>query len=229
MAGPTVSVALRESLSIVQMDELGDWLHAIGDMERVERNPGGGFLGIANWALRVTDLVAIGIEQPSAYGRSDTCPMLVGVHPMRGPSGVLYEREGGDMAQWVAQVGYFPEQEIGLAAMCNRPIDHRILGHLALRLAERFEGIIDLGGAFYPPRDVAWLRLRDQPTPPSEGGMDTGHPRVDPPIQPFVYQGPGRIFEFLYIGSEERPWYSSAADIEAFRAALDDPQFRLIW
>ena len=191
MAGPVVSVALREPLSDMQMDELGDWLHAIGKVERVERNLDGGLLGIANWDLCVTDLVAIGIGQPSAYSRSGTCPVLVGVHPMRDPSGVLYEHEGDDMAQWVAQVGYFPEQYIGLAAICDRPIDHRILGHMALRLAEHYGGIIDLGGPFYPPWDVAWLRLWEQPNPPWEGGTGAGHLWVDPGTQPFVYRGAG--------------------------------------
>jgi hypothetical protein len=228
MAGPVVSVALRKPLSDRQMDELGDWLHAIGDVEHVERNPDGGFLGIANWDLRVTDLVAIGMEQPSAYGLSDTCPVLVGVHPLRDPSGVLYEHEEDDVTQWVAQVGYFPEQQIVLAAMCNRSIDHRILGHMTLCLAVRYEGIINLNGAFYPPMDVAWLRLSDQPTPWWKGGTAPGFLWVDPRIQPFVYRGPGRIFEFHYIAGEDRPWYANAADIEAFRAALADPQFRLI-
>ena len=210
------------------MDELGAWLRAIGDVERAGRNPDGGLLGIATWDLRVTDLAAIGMEQPPAYGRGDTCPVLVGVHPTRDPSGALYEHEEDDVAQWVAQVGYFPEQEIGLAAVCNRPIDHRILGHLALRVAERHGGIIDLNGAFYPPMDVGRLHLRDQPAPPWEDGTGPGHLWVDPRTQPFVYRGPGRIFEFPYLAGDDRPWYANAADIEAFRAALEAPQFRLI-
>jgi hypothetical protein len=228
MAGPTVSVALQKPLNDMQIDQLGDWLHAIGDVERVERNPDGGYLGIANWDLRVIDLVAIGMEQPPGYGRSDTCPVLVGVDPTRDPSGMLYWDDEDDVAQWTAQVGYFPEQEIGLAAMCNRPIDHRILGHMTLYLAERYNGIIDLGGAWIPPMDVAWLRLENQPTPPWQGGPVTHHRWIDPRTQPFVYQGPGRIFELHYIAGQDRPWYSNAADIEAFRASLENPQFRLI-
>ena len=228
MAGPVVSVALREPLSDVEIDELGEWLRAIGDVERVERNPHGGLLGIANWDLRVTDLVAIAIGQPSAYGRSGTRPVLVGVHPTRDPSGLLYEHEVDEVAQWVAQVGYFPEHAIVLSAMCNRPIDHRILGQMALHLAERYGCIINLSGPFYPPRDVAGLPLWQQPAPPREGGTDADPLWVDPRIQPFVYRGPGRIFEFRYMAGEDRPWYSNAADVDAFRAALDDPRFRLI-
>lgn len=74
MAGPTVSVALREPLGDLQMDELGAWLRAIGDVERGAQ-PRRGLLGIATWDLRVTDLAAIGMEQPPAYGRGDSCPL----------------------------------------------------------------------------------------------------------------------------------------------------------
>ena len=90
--GPTVAVALREPLGDLQMDELGAWLRAIGDVERAGRNPDGGLLGIATWDLRVTDLAAIGMEQPPAYGRGDTCPVLVGVFPTRDPSGTPDEQ-----------------------------------------------------------------------------------------------------------------------------------------
>ena len=42
--------------------------------------------------------------------------------------------------------------QIGFAAMCNRAEDHRILAEMALWLAERLSGYVDLGGELpFPP------------------------------------------------------------------------------
>jgi hypothetical protein len=228
MAGPIVTVALREPLSAAQIDSLGDWLHNLGDVSRVVYDPTGGYSGIANWDLRVTNGDDIGMGPIPAVDRASLCETLVSLDPQRDGSGLLYERDEDEVGQWITQVGFFPNQEIGLAAMCNSSINHRVLGHMALCLAERYDGIIDLNGAWYPPMDVARLRQWDQPKPPWQGATDPGFLWVDPRIQPFVYRGPGRIFEFHYVGGEDRPWYYNAADIEAFRAALQDPAFHLI-
>ncbi|WP_404614698.1 DUF6368 family protein [Rhodanobacter hydrolyticus] len=49
--------------------------------------------------------------------------------------------------------GFLPAQNIGLGAMCNQAIDHRILGDLALWIAERLAGVVDLGGTLPVPHD----------------------------------------------------------------------------
>ena len=49
-------------------------------------------------------------------------------------------------------LGYTPEAVVTLEAWCNRPVDHRLLGALALYLAEQFGGVIDLGSKVSPPR-----------------------------------------------------------------------------
>ena len=43
-------------------------------------------------------------------------------------------------------VGFNPVFDLGIYAMCNREIDHKILGELTLYLAEKFNGLIDFGG-----------------------------------------------------------------------------------
>ena len=43
-------------------------------------------------------------------------------------------------------VGFDPKFDLGIYAMCNREIDHKILGELTLYLAEKFDGLIDFGG-----------------------------------------------------------------------------------
>jgi hypothetical protein len=51
-----------------------------------------------------------------------------------------------DLDTFVKAVGWTPIQDNGLAAMCNRKEDHRILGEMALWLSERLSGVVDLGG-----------------------------------------------------------------------------------
>lgn len=43
-------------------------------------------------------------------------------------------------------VGFNAVFDLGIYAMCNREIDHKILGELTLYLAEKFNGLIDFGG-----------------------------------------------------------------------------------
>ena len=233
MAGPVVSVALREPLSTAETYIIGGWLRSIGDVERWVQDADRDRLGaIAGWDLRVRDAAAIGLEPfppadtlwggtlPPVRPEEDfahTCPVLVWVQRTRDHDGALYEHEDADVAQWVAQVGFFPDQVIGFAAMCNAPINHRILGHLALHLAERYDGIFDLNGAWYPPMDLDWLPESDPAMYWTKAGQ-----------QPYVYSGPGRIYELHYVTGRGPHWYANLADIEAFRARLQDPDFSLI-
>lgn len=47
---------------------------------------------------------------------------------------------------WIKKyVNFNPVFDIGILAMCNREIDHRILGELTLYLAEKFNGLVDFG------------------------------------------------------------------------------------
>lgn len=43
---------------------------------------------------------------------------------------------------------------IGLAAMCNHPADHRILGELVAAIAEQFEGVVDFDSIDAPIEEL---------------------------------------------------------------------------
>ena len=64
-----------------------------------------------------------------------------------GPSSYFLS-PGGDVELRAIEeaVGWAPVQEIGLTAMCNDAKDHRVLGGMALWLAERLSGVVDLCG-----------------------------------------------------------------------------------
>ena len=48
-------------------------------------------------------------------------------------------------------LGFTPTCDVGLGAMCNQSADHQILAELALWLAERTAGFVDLGGTLSVP------------------------------------------------------------------------------
>jgi len=43
-------------------------------------------------------------------------------------------------------VGFAPKYELGIYAMCNGQVDHRILGELTFHIAKCFHGIVDFNG-----------------------------------------------------------------------------------
>jgi len=52
-----------------------------------------------------------------------------------------------DLAHGLPSVlGWSPQDEISLAAMCNGDVDHRLLAELCLRLVRAFDGIVSFGG-----------------------------------------------------------------------------------
>jgi hypothetical protein len=64
------------------------------------------------------------------------------------------ERDSEERAEAERILGWAASSDIGLAAMCNGPEDHRILAEIALWLAERLAGYIDLGGDLSFPTDL---------------------------------------------------------------------------
>jgi hypothetical protein len=49
-------------------------------------------------------------------------------------------------------LGWKPQGAVHLAAMCNDPIDHRILGEACVEILCAFHGVIDFGGAIMGAR-----------------------------------------------------------------------------
>jgi Family of unknown function (DUF6368) len=122
-----------------------------------------------------------------------------------------------ERAQTLAFLGYYPKQSINLFAGCKKKVDHRILGQLALRLAERYDGIIDMDGAITPP-------LR----PDGNYTLDNYPWHTLEEISAFVHAMPGRAFESYYTVSPSRRWVSHLVDTIFLRAWLEHPYFHMI-
>lgn len=132
--GPGVVVLLRFPLTKQQVDDLGAWLR------NNTTEPQGSQL---QWEFQM-DGSLFGISQDSTGGLHSFG--LTDSEPQMGTS---------EMEKIVPEIGYAPRQELILYAMAKGSSDHHILGHLALSIAERYDAMIDMGGA------ISWKRKQD--------------------------------------------------------------------
>jgi hypothetical protein len=63
-------------------------------------------------------------------------------------------REPDECSSIKSALGFIPTQDIGLGAMRDQRVDHQILGEMALWLAERTAGFVDLGGTLPIPPEI---------------------------------------------------------------------------
>ena len=125
--------------------------------------------------------------------------------------------EGGETpAFYEHPFGLCPDMGVTLCAMSNQPEDHRILGELALAVAERLGGIIDLCGLIVP-RKV-----------PFEDWHGAAWSAMQPEVEAFTAAMPGKAVAIPYMTISEREWASHTVDAEFLRAWLCHPEFHMI-
>jgi hypothetical protein len=143
MVGPSATVLLRETWVELDVAKFYRWLNdrMIPDEEPDER-----------WYR----------ARPAAWHQlpppERLCPFLVDV-------GRWNEYDDSALeASMRATVGYLPGTALVLAAACSGPDNHRALGELALMVARRYGGLIDIDGPLkvQPPPEIARLS-RDDP------------------------------------------------------------------
>ncbi len=203
MGGPVAGVLLRRPLSQQQEEDLEHWLRE--HTSNLERSR--------------LDWYTFFIRDGSPLGMTEDCST---VQPCRfglsahDPANFVQEVE---QEQVVEALGYYPQQKLSIDAGCNRSIDHRILGHLTLLLAERYDGLIDMNGAITPPLQPGRrYKLNEYPWHAIEE------------IHEFVQSQPGRVIEVLY---EVSPWpwdtwVYHIVDTAFLRAWLKHPYFHMI-
>ncbi len=203
--GPVASVLLREPLTDEQLSTLRGWLDANGCWVTA-RATGGGLLDYDLSIAEQTfpDLIDLHREGPRPFSFSDEEP-------------ITYEEE---QDSWQSCLGYMPQGGFHISAGCNQPIDHLILGRLALYWARELGGVIDMGGAVTP----------GLPLPPGRHRLDDGHIwgwTIDE-VRAFLSTMPGKTFEHWYEVTPTRRFVSHSVDTDFLEAWLKHPQFRMI-
>jgi hypothetical protein len=218
MGGPGVGIPLREPLTRMQLDNLEAWVRSLS--RTVDGNDG-------NWCFELRDTQAVGLVSDTQPDMPFDLGVMNEMKPADYPTpdGTLdpklvaeYEEE---RRQWLVGVGFHPAQYIWMNAGTSARINHAILGHMALTLARRYDGWVDLNGAITPPH--LFVRLEDVYNPPP-GSLEKIHAHV-------IGLLPGRVAELYYMtagGHEGHKWVSHVLDVEAFEAWLRHPEFHLI-
>jgi hypothetical protein len=116
------------------------------------------------------------------------------------------------------EFGLRPDTSVTLSAMSNGVEDHRILGELALAVAERVGGVIGMGGLIVPGRIPV----------PVPGVTFPSWPSVRKGVQTFTAGMPGKAVAVPYLTVGGREWAAHAVDAAFLRAWLRHPDFHMI-
>src|SRR5579864_4250726 len=150
--GLGVSIPLPAMLSAAQLFALGGWLRALGPVTPEEKARWEVFvehlwlLGLGRFAGQTSGAFWVAVEDETDV---DTFRDLGS-----SPHMLLQEAIEEEQRQLTAILGFAVRARIGLRAGCNGPLDHRILGCVALSLADRYGGMIDMHGRIMPRKPV---------------------------------------------------------------------------
>jgi hypothetical protein len=215
MGGPYAGIPLREPFLEPQIDALERWLRSLTTRLDGERGDWGPFRITAGDVIGVpADVVARG----GSFWLRLTDPWE-GVQDLEDDlfiDRLMRADADAQQTQLRAQLGFVPQQSLSIEASVNGQSDHRILGHLALALAERYDGWIDLDGAIRPP-----VRPGDLPRPYGDTEKELGA------ISAYVNAMPGRVVEISYMTSGDR-WVYHVVDTTFMREWLRHPHFHMI-
>ncbi|MER5563232.1 DUF6368 family protein [Streptomyces sp. NPDC002506] len=106
-----------------------------------------------------------------------------------------------------------PVQGLVVGAGCSGPVNHILLGHLALALAHRLDALVDFDGL-----------LGGRPA----AGDDTGNETVLARARALASALPGRLAEVAYDTGGGGRWLRHVGDVEFLQARLEHPDFHLI-
>ncbi|WP_428391709.1 DUF6368 family protein [Lichenicoccus sp.] len=156
-----------------------------------------------------------GLYEGDGLGR----PFLIGIGDEQPWSEMGPLAEAGETRMFYERTfGVYPDSTICLSAMSNQRVDHRILGEIALALAQRLGGVIDLCGLIVP-RQVS-LSIPDFWNAPWSA--------VQSGARAFTEAMPGIAVARTYRPMPEREWASHTVDAAFLQAWLSHPEFHMI-
>jgi hypothetical protein len=196
MGGPTVSILLNRILDNAEKEDLILFLSKVSNT--VERsNP---------------ESISFWIENASPIGYGYKGEGL--------PFGVDFGFDENNLSDYEINTlkehfNFLVKDEISILAFCSGEENHRILGHLALLAAEKYRGLIDLGGAITPPF--------------KENESKKNYPYCSrEKIRAFVNTIEGKICEVEYEVADGSKWIYHVADCTFMRNWLQNRYFHMI-
>jgi len=239
MSGSTCSIPVRDRLSGDRVQQLLHWLHGVSnraDMGQPIWQDDADY-----WSFDIAHTEPLGFTGKIEMARPFSLSLVQNrtEHSISWSDGftdwqgryidayVLKQDLEHERRQWLAHLGYFPAQRLSLEAHSNRNIDHQLLAYLALRLAERYEGLVDMDGALTPPRARPPLRKSSLEEIRVWLGSDTPPSLKD--VHGYVQQLPGHVHEFTYTCfPDNRMWVRHVLDLTAFHGWIQHRDFHMV-
>ncbi len=153
MGGPAASVLLKNVLEPNQIDELRAWVGEVAEFYAESKN---GDIR-EGWEVFVRWPTELG-EEPELRGPCLGAIQLFTVDPGAESSGAAY-MSPGDWEQCRDAIGWMPASDLSVSIFCNDKRDHKTLAWLCSELADRFDGLVDLGGTLPIPDRKDWDSL----------------------------------------------------------------------
>ncbi len=197
---PTVIVFLAELLKPEQRASMDELFHVLAREVSYDEQ-GYGKQDIGSWSLYNFVGPVEGVSEEDAQ--------RLGVHVSIG--GMSESDPVEERPQLIDTIGYYPKERIVCDAVVSDEANHRLVGIVALRLAELLQGHIDLNFAAFPVMHPE----RFEPQQLKSNFMFTND--VDPnsgEIIPWHYDGPGHVYEIMYNQGE---WYYNVVDCSFFK------------
>ncbi|BDS10953.1 DUF6368 family protein [Aureispira anguillae] len=111
-----------------------------------------------------------------------------------------------------------PRYCLHIGAMCSKTIDHQILGELTLFIADKFDGIIDFGGALSPYHLL----------PNHLSKEDVNWSEIKPYFETMAKDIKGKIYSINYKTSLDKDWVFHICDVDFMRSWLKNKHFYMI-
>ncbi len=203
MAGPTSSILLRTTLDEIQKGQIYNILDKISSARE----------GNDFW---VNDTSKI-----NGTSKAKGQPFGVSFNEINND---YYDYEEFELMQIEEFAGFAPKFDLGFFAMCNREIDHRILGELTYFFAKEFNGIIDFDGAIYfydlLPKEMKKDGIGKFMEKTAWSDIQAYHEAI-------VREINGRIYPIEY-ETVNSIWAYNICDIEFMENWLKHPRFHMI-
>lgn len=139
MGGPAAGILLKRVPGIDELAGIRTWLGEIAEVYKGSED-----LDIKQgWEFFVRWPLELGDERPR---RACLGAVHLYVIDLEAASSGGQALTPDEWANYERALGWMPVAELSVSIFCNQPRDHKTLAWLCVQLADRLEGMVDLGG-----------------------------------------------------------------------------------
>jgi hypothetical protein len=168
MGGPAAGVLLKRVLGVDEVVGLRAWLAEVAELYDTSQNRDiwEGWEFFVRWPLELGD------EPPRGACLGGIQLFVIDLGAESSGEQALTP---GEWVEYEKALGWMPAAELSVSIYCNQLRDHKTLAWLCAQLADRLDGMVDVGGRLPVPERKEWDSSRlDGSMVTVQRGIDTG-------------------------------------------------------